>query len=165
MQLSKYIILALSLSCFSSYSYATTIETTLFSFSISPNLNVEDDKEKRITLYNKDGSLDPFVGIEYFKKEKTKTSKNTESDCTEEFKKLIEDGAKDSSTSKIEKSRESDRYLYTTKITTPQKTRISITYYCSAKLGVYITVLSQKTPDVADQIHSQIISTIKFKEN
>ncbi|WP_152033945.1 hypothetical protein [Paracidovorax avenae] len=165
MQLSKHIFFALSLSCFSSHSYATTIDTILFSFTISSSLTIEDDKEKRITLYNKDGPLDPFVSIEYFKKEKTKTSKNTESDCTEEFKKLIKDGAKDSSTSKIENSRESDRYLYTTKITTPQKTTISITYYCSAKLGVYITVLSQKTPDFADQIHSQIVNSIKFKEN
>lgn len=121
MQLSKHIFFALSLSCFSSHSYATNIDTTLFSFTTSSNLTIEDDKEKRITLYNKDGPLDPFVGIEYFKKEKTETSKNTKSDCTEEFEKLIEDGVKDSSTSKIEKSRESDRYLYTTKITTPPK--------------------------------------------
>lgn len=92
MQLSKSIFIALSLSCFSSHSYATTIDTKPFSFTVSSDFNIEDDREKRVTLYSKDGTLDPFVGIEYFKKEKSKKSKNIKTECMEEFKKLIEGG-------------------------------------------------------------------------
>lgn len=163
MQLSKYLIIALSLLILYKHSYATTIDTKFFSFNISSDLNIEDDREKRVTLYSKDGTLDPFVGIEYFKKEKSGNSKNIQSECMEDFKKLIEGGIDKSLIPKIEKSEDSDKYIYTTKTTTDRKTNISITYYCSTEIGVYIAVLSQKSEGITTQISSQIVNTMKFK--
>lgn len=163
MQLSKYIFFVLSLSCFSTHSYATTIDTKIFSFIVSSDFNIEDDREKRITLYSKDGTLDPFVGIEYFKKEKSRKSNNIKTECMEEFKKLIGGGIDKGLMPKIEQSEESGKYIYTTKTTTDQKTNISIIYYCSTEIGVYITVLSQKSEGITTQVSSQIVNTMKFK--
>lgn len=142
--------------------HATNINTPLFSFTVNADLRIEDDREKRIFLYNNNGTYDPTVSIEYFKRENSTTSLNTESACSKEFTQLIKDGVRATSPIKIEKSENSGRYIYTTKIN--NKPNIKVTYYCNANFGVYIAVLSPQDKDIVENIHSQIMGTLKFKE-
>ncbi|MVT37132.1 hypothetical protein GO497_06810 [Acidovorax citrulli] len=81
-----------------------------------------------------------------------------------EFAQLIKDGTRGISPVKIEKSENSGKYIYTTKISTSNKPNIITTYYCNANVGVYITVLSPQDKDIVENIHSQIMGTLKFKD-
>ncbi|MFD2299517.1 hypothetical protein QRO11_05755 [Paracidovorax citrulli] len=144
--------------------HATNIDTSLFSFTVNADLRIEDDREKRIFLYNSNGTLDPTVSIEYFKRENSTTSLNIESTCSKEFNQLIKDGTRGISSIKIEKSENSGKYIYTIKISASNKSNIKATYYCNANIGVYIAVLSPQDKDIVENIHSQIMGTLNFKD-
>ncbi|WP_445375967.1 hypothetical protein Acct_14305 [Paracidovorax citrulli] len=164
MQLTHCLIFLTISSTLNIAAHATNIDTPLFSSVVNVDLRIEDDREKRIFLYNNNGTLDPTVNIEYFKRENSTTPLNVESTCSKEFAQLIKDGTRGISPVKIEKSENSGKYIYTTKISTSNKPNIITTYYCNANVGVYITVLSPQDKDIVENIHSQIMGTLKFKD-
>lgn len=164
MQLTHCLIFLSISSTLNIAAHATNIDTPLFSFTVNADLRIEDDREKRIFLYNSNGTLDPTVSIEYFKRGKSTTSLNIESTCSKEFNQLIKDGTREISAIKIEKSENAGRYMYTTKINASNKSNIKATYYCNTNVGVYIAVLSPRDPDIVENIHSQIMGTLNFKD-
>lgn len=155
-------LIFLSISSTLNAANATNIDTPLFSLSINVDLRTEDDREKRIFLYN-NGTFDPTVSIEYFKRASSTTA-NIEPTCSKEFDQLIKDGIQGIPPPNIEKSKNSGKYIYTTKINSLNKTNIITTYYCNAKVGVYIAILSPRDKNIIKNIHSQITSTINFKD-
>ncbi|WP_157768783.1 hypothetical protein [Paracidovorax avenae] len=164
MQLTNCLIFLSISSTLNIAAHATNVDTPLFSFTVNADLRIEDDREKRIFLYNSNGTLDPTVSIEYFKRENSTTSLNVESTCSKEFDQLIKDGIQGVPPPNIEKAKNLGKHIYTTKIKSVNKINIITTYYCNANVGVYIAILSPQDKNIITNIHSQITATINFKD-
>ncbi|GKT15125.1 hypothetical protein AVHY2522_07070 [Acidovorax sp. SUPP2522] len=166
MQLNKCTttLIALILLCASSAN-AMNVETAFFSFNINPELKIENDEEKRIILYNnKNDAFDPFISIEYTKKEPRKTMISQEDICSSAAIRLINEANGKNPSPKITQTTKEKKYLYTATLEPSEKTYATITYYCDDQIEIYIGISSPTSKQIVNDLQSNIIETMKFKK-